>query len=452
MAQGETNLEPKEQFEILNNNHLGIRGVDLVDLCDKYGTPLFVIDEARLRENYRTFYDAFSKHYPKTIVCYSIKTNYNLAICKMLRQEGAYVAAASGLDLYVARKAGFPPKRVILDGLYKSEAELMEALKSNVLLINIESFSELEGLNRIAEKIGVTQDIGIRVNVTKTQVFTRKLSEAIFCYPASRFGFSLETAWLAFKRASKLKNLRVTGIMTHPYQGAADILLPYIKRIQNELGIKIQYINFGGGFAKNPTLNNFDLMMDFFRKKLGLRSKLDKRKKESVTRVCLERTSKIIAKAVKQKLGGTSEPTIIFEPGRAIVGSAGLLLLQVNCIKEAGGYKWVVVDGGTNLIPDYWERREIQIVNRETLLPLETVNLVGPLLYTHDFIAIKKRLPKIQEGDILVILDSGAYTLSQSNQFLHPRPAVVLVDLNGRLVKIREKENYEDVLWMDREV
>lgn len=448
-------MKREEQFESArereNNNYLSIRGVNLADLCDKYGTPLFVFDEARLKENYRSFHDTFSRYYPKTIVCYSIKTNNNLAICKILRQEGAYASASSGLDLYVARKAGFPSQRVILDGLCKSETELVEAIQSNVPLINVESFSELESVDEIAEKLGVTQDIGIRVNISKTQGLTHKLSEAIYCHPASRFGFSIENAHLAFKRATKLKHIRVTGIMAHPYHQAADILVPYAKRIQDDFGIKIQYINFGGGPGKNPTLGIFDLAADLLRRKLGLKSKLDREKRSFDLCSYLESSSKAIAKAIRKEFGDLSEPSVVFEPGRAIVGSAGLLLFQVKCIKEAAGYKWVVVNGGTNLIPDFWERREIQIVNRRPSPSLETVNLVGPLLYPNDFIAIKKRLPRIQEGDILALFDAGAYSLSMSTQFLYPRPAVVLIDLNGRSVKIRQNENYEDVLRMDLE-
>lgn len=419
----------------------------MVDVCSKYGTPLFVFDEAALRKNFRMFQETISKYYRKTLVCYSIKTNYNPIICEILREEGAYAAAASGLDMHVAEKAGYPPECVILDGLYKSKRELEEAVRSHLLLINVESFSELELLDKVAAEAGVVQDIGIRVNFTQSQGF--KLSKAIFCYPSSRFGFSMEDASLAFKRATKSKNLRTTGIMAHPYNHA-DRLLRYARRVQDEMGIRLQYVNFGGGFGKNPTLSMFDLTMDFFREKLGFRSKLDReRKGDMLTR--MERIGKVIAEAVKQNLG-SAEPTIVFEPGRGIVGDAGILLVEVKSIKEAAGRKWVIVNGGTNLIPDYWERREIRVVNNPSSTAVETVNVVGPLLYRDDFIAIKKLLPKVQEGDILVVLDSGAYSLSQSTQFLYPRPAAILIDLDGKPVVIRKKEDYEDLLKMDREV
>lgn len=121
-------------------------------------------------------------------------------------------------------------------------------------------------------------------------------------------------------------------------------------------------------------------------------------------------------------------------------------------MKEAGGYKWIVVDGGTNLVPHYKEQREIQIANRANASPKETVNIVGPILFPVDFVAIKSRLPEIRDGDTLAVFDCGAYTLSKSTQFLYPRPSAIMIDSEGKIVKIRERETFEDVTRMDRMV
>ncbi|MFX1363269.1 MAG: hypothetical protein ACFE7A_07450, partial [Promethearchaeota archaeon] len=145
-----------------------------------------------------------------------------------------------------------------------------------------------------------------------------------------------------------------------------------------------------------------------------------------------------------------SRPTIVLEPGHYIVSDAGVLLLRVIDVKEAAGSTWVIVDGGTNLLPDYWERREIRVAN-EANAPLDRLsNVTGPLLYPHDFVAIKKNLPTVKRGDILAVFDAGAYTLSQSHQFLYPRPPAVIIDVEGQVTEIRKKEGYKDVMRMDR--
>jgi len=143
------------------------------------------------------------------------------------------------------------------------------------------------------------------------------------------------------------------------------------------------------------------------------------------------------------------EPTLITEPGRFIVGPAGMLLLRIDHVKIAGGHKWVMVDGGTNILPSFHERRRLLVANNGLASDQEEVSIVGPLLYPKDFIAIKARLPRVEEGDIIVVLDCGAYSLSSSTQFLYPRPAAVLVNSKGKVQVIREKETYDDVIGKD---
>jgi diaminopimelate decarboxylase len=433
----------EEGFKIAENDHLLLNGVDLVDLCNSYGTPLFVFNEKRLRQNYRRFYQAFKKHYPKTIVCYSIKTNNNLAICKIMEKEGAYAEVGSGLDLYIAKKAGFPPERIIFDGLYKPETVLREALDYGVLLINVESFSELELLNKLAGEFGRKQVIGIRLST-----FPHKLlnTERLYCNPLSRFGFSFEDAYIAFRQASELENLEVKGIMIHPYWGIHS-LLPFVKKIQKELDLKLEYINFGGGFQKRTRkIGLLDLAKDYLRQKLGLKSKLDAPPPKIRE---IEEISRLVADEVKQTLEN-EEATLVFEPGRYLVHDAGLLLLRVGVVKKAGGFKWVIVDGGTNLNSDWLERREIRVINRASAPDTEIVNVVGPLLFARDFVTLKQRLPEIHEGDMLGVFNSGAYTLSNSTQFLYPRPCAVLIREDGKITKIRDRETYDDVIRMDK--
>jgi len=430
-------------LETAKNGHLQLNGVDLVDLCDEYGTPLFVFDEKRLRENYRRFSGAFARHYPKVAVCYSIKTNNNLGLCRIMREEGAFAEVASLLDLHVAMKAGFPPERIVLDGLYKPEGLLREALRRNLLLINTESFSELELLNRLAGEMGCRPTVGLRLSI-----YVRKFlnPEELYCNPLSRFGFPFEDGLKVFEKARKLENLDVCGLMIHPYWGIHQFL-PLVDQIQKGLDVKIDFINFGGGFEKASGKIGFpDLVKDAIRQRLGMKSNLDlpPRKVREI-----EEAGRLVAAEVERTLGN-KDSTLVFEPGRYLVHDAGFLMLKTCLVKEAAGYKWIVADGGTNLVEDYLERREIRVVNRADAQREELVNIVGPLLFARDFVTLKQYLPKIQEGDYLILPNAGAYTLSNSTQFLNPRPAAVLVGPDGDVSIVRERETSEDVVRMDR--
>jgi len=443
-----------EHLEVNKVNHLTLHGVDLVSLCEKYGTPLFVFDEVTLTEYFSRFRQAFENVYSKVMVCYSIKTNNNLAICKVLREIGAYVEVSSMLDLYVASKAGFTGEKIIYDGPFKPVEALKEALRKKVLLINCESFAELERLNKVAGKLGVKQAVGLRINPFTRPSFLRSLhpktllEEAAFCFPKCRFGFSLEETHLAFNYLRKMENLHLECLMTHPYHKAISILMPLVREASEKFGFEIKYLNVGGGFNPGTTSSTGDLLLalDYIKARFGIKSS----KIKSVKTRKVEEVAKAIVKELEQSLGGLPEPTLITEPGRFIAGPAGLLLLRVDHVKVAGGYKWVVVDGGTNIVPSFYECRQLLVANNCSTSNTEMVNVVGPLLYPKDFVALKTALPDVKEGDIIAVLDCGAYSLSSSTQFLYPRPAAVLLNSKGYVKIIRERETFDDVIRKDR--
>ncbi len=427
----------------MGNGHLSLHGVDLADLCARHGTPLFVFDEERLRHNYLKFRDAFKARNSETMVCYSVKTNNNLAICRLMEQLGAYAEIISELDLYIALNAGFTADRIILDGPYKSAALLREALDREILVINVESLPELQRLNQIAEEIGKEPKVGLRLNFFKSRLFS---TESIYCSRSSRFGFSPQKAYSILRQASKFKNVQIQGAMTHPFYDFQK-LISFAENANRKFGIKMKYLNFGGGFDPGTVgITTFrELLQDYIKQKLGFRSSLDKR----VSAPDIEQVGKSVMNAVElSKL--PSKVTAVFEPGRFIVSDSGFLLLRVDHVKQAGGYKWAIVDGGTNLLPITSERRDIQLANRKPEPPDELVNIVGPIPSLNDFISIKKHLPKIVEDDILLVSDSGAYSLSSSNQFLYPRPCVMMIGPEKGAIKIRQKETCEDLLRFDR--
>ncbi|MDH5439949.1 MAG: hypothetical protein OEY31_05035 [Candidatus Bathyarchaeota archaeon] len=455
-ALGGGDLLFKEDFDVEENGHLTLHGVDLVDLCSRYGTPLFVFDEDRLVGNFERFRQAFESNYPKTIVCYSIKTNNNLAICEIMQEKGAYAEVASELDLYVADEAGFPGDHIIFDGPHKSEGVLRKALEKEVLLINVESLAEMERLDKISAEMGIEQSVGLRVNPFEPPGFCSEinpgnLNDAIHCHPHCRFGFARDDVYPVFEQSKDFSNLRLEGIMTHPYHGAIDVLWPLVQEIHEKLGIEVKYLNVGGGF--NPgtvrSVRYKDLVLDLVRQRIGLASVLDSKENRVPD---IEDVAKAMADSIRQRMGDLPEPTIVTEPGQFIAGPAGILLLRVDHGKTAGGCKWVIVDGGTNLLPvaNAFTRRQVVVANKAGDQEEEMVNIVGPLLYSDDVLSVKVRLPRVDEGDILAILDCGAYSLSSSTQFLHPRPAAILLNARSEVRMVREKETCEDVLRKDR--
>jgi diaminopimelate decarboxylase len=442
----------KAKLQKGENGHLTLHGIDLVSLCNEYETPLFIFDEVSLVEGLERFRRAFENVHLKVVVCYSVKTNNNLAICRILKEGGAYAEVSSEQDLHVALEAGFDGERIVYDGPFKPEKALRRALEKRILLVNTESFTEMERLNNLAGRMGREQAIGLRINPFKQPSFFKSLHpntllEAGFCYPSCRFGFLLEDIHRAFEYVKKMKNLRLECLMMHPYSRALSILPPLMKEACDKFGFKIQYLNIGGGFDPGVTgsTGDFPLMLDYIKRRIGLKSSLDKRKYVP----SVDSVAKRIAENVRKNLD-LPEPTLITEPGRFIVGPSGMLLLRVDHTKVAGGYKWIVVDGGTNIIPVIYDRRAILAVNNAGESEEELVNIVGPLLYPKDSVAIKAFVPRVKENDIIAVLDCGAYSLSSSTQFLYPRPTAVLINSKGKVKVIREKETFEDVLRKDR--
>lgn len=442
-----------DHLDVNGFGHLTLHGVDLVSLCGKYGTPLFVFDEDALVEGFERFRRAFEKVYPKVMVCYSVKTNNNLAVCRVLRDRGAFAEVSSPLDLYVALKAGFSGDRIVYDGPFKPVEALEEAVKEGVLLVNCESFIELERLDRVAGRLGVEQAVGLRVNSFRKPGFLRSLhpktlfEEAAFCFPRCRFGFSLGEVRRAFEYLRGLKNLRLECLMTHPYHGAVEVLIPLFREACEDFGFEVKYLNIGGGFDPGITGSTGDLVLvlDYVKGGLGFRSSLDRRKRFRE----VEDVAEEVAGEVERGLDGLSKPTLVTEPGRFIVGPSGMLLLRVDHVKVSSGFKWVFVDGGTNLVPSFYERRRILVANRVPGSDVELVNVVGPLLYPRDFVAVKAWLPRVEEGDVLAVLGCGAYSLSSSTQFLYPRPAAVMVGSGCGLRLVRVRETFEDVVGKD---
>jgi len=207
----------RENFTISPENHLMVHGVDLYYLSKKIGTPIYVFDEDLLIKKLTIFTDAFKSHYQKFITSYSIKTNNNLALCKILIDNGAYAEVATEMDLFVAEKLGIPGKKIIFDGNFKTEEMIRKAISMEVSIINVESFTELKRINDIAGKLDVVQSIGLRINTWKPQSFYNYLrpssiEELVYCNPTSRFGLSVNDTLEILRTSTNYRNVKICKV------------------------------------------------------------------------------------------------------------------------------------------------------------------------------------------------------------------------------------------------
>lgn len=427
----------KPHFKINVRGHLVVGGCDAVELAERFGTPLYVVDEQRVRENYRRFHRAFAKRWPSVLVCYALKANSNLGICKVLQSEGAGAEVSSGNELRNALKVGVPGDRIVFNGNYKTNPELELAITNNVL-INVDNFQELETVERVAFRTGKKARIGFRVNPDVKAPTHPYIATGL---RESKFGFDVASgqALNAYKLASRMKNIEVVGIHSHigsqildaaPFEEEAKRLMALVVEVRDEFDIFLQFVGFGGG--------------------LGVPYKPEDR--ELQPEQVAERVVGVIERVVKEK--DLPKPTLVFEPGRYIIADASVLLAKVCHTKHRPGMPdWVAVDAGMNALIRpalYGAYHHIEIANRITEKNSKLFNVAGPLCESGDFLGKHRKLPPVKPRDLAVIFDVGAYGLAMSSQHTaQPRPAMVLVN-SGKAEIVRERETYRDLTRLDR--
>ncbi len=427
----------KPHFDVNERGHLVIGGVSAVELADKFGTPLYVMDEQRVRENYRRFYRAYADRCKNVMVCYAYKANSNIAVCKILESEGCGAEVSSGYELQTALRLGIPGERIIFNGNYKSIPELEPAIKNNVL-INLDSVQELEVVDNLAARLNQRARVGFRIN---PDVATPTHPYIATGLRESKFGLDVASgaALEGYRMASDKRNVEVVAVHSHigsqildtkPFEEAVGKVMDVVARIKDELEIELQFVDLGGG--------------------LGIPYKPDDKEFPPE-----ELASKVVAAAEEAvKSHGLSKPTLVLEPGRYIVADAGVLLGKVGYTKERPGMPdWVAIDAGMNALvrPALYDAyHHIEAANKMREEPTKTVNIAGPLCESGDFLGKGRRLPEVKRGDILVVYDVGAYGLAMSSQHTaKPRPAMVLVN-SGKAEIVRERESYEDLTRLDK--
>lgn len=400
-------------------SELYCENVPLREIATSVGTPSYVYSSATLKQHFTVFDGAF--HGMPHLTCYSVKANANLAILGLFSALGGGADIVSGGELYKVRKAGIPPDRIVYSGVGKTRAEIDFALRENILMFNIESTQELEVINARAAAAGCKARIALRVNPDVDPKTHPYISTGL---KKNKFGIDIEQAVKAYQRAGELANIEIMGIDCHigsqlteiaPFVEALNRLKLLIGRL-DEMGIRVGYIDLGGGLG------------------ISYHEEEPPHPRE-------------YAQAVVQQLKDLP-CKLILEPGRVIVGNAGLLLTQVLYTKKTESKEFIIVDAGMNdlarpsLYGSYHGIQPVEKYERES----RVVDVVGPICESSDFIARERALPAMQPGEYLAVMSAGAYGFSMSSNYnMRGRAAEVLVSAD-RFDIVRERESWTDLV------
>lgn len=437
-------------------------GRALEEVARRYGTPLFVGSRARLLANVERFRRAFAGDGQRVILAYSTKTNSNLGVLHTLNAAEVFASVCSGLDYTAARQAGFPPERVIFNGLVKDPRDLARAIDEGVALINAESWDELMVINELGRQRGRPVPVGLRLRLGPAW-WQRPSLKHLLGFSYDRFGVDARAADEVLERARRLAHVRVEGLLVHDgshltsaraYRRRIRRLRPMIRAVAGASSGTLTSLNLGGGFGVSGVTpyTAGDVLWNVLRHAVGLPTA----SRRAAAPVNLEAIAAgILAELTTTcRRAGLPRPTLVVEPGRWLVGDAFVLVCKVVLRKPVPrSGTWLILDAGTNLFPHlvaFTEHHRIVPLRRPAGRSRELVHLAGPLLYSSDVLRTHCALPRLEAGALLAILDAGAYTLAYSNQFLHPRPAAVLLDGSRATQVVRVAETAHDVLQHDR--
>lgn len=420
-----------------NNNHLEIGGCDTVELAATFGTPLYVMDEALIRQRAQQYIQAFRQTGLKFQVAYASKAFCVMAMCRLVEEEGLSLDIVSDGELYTALQAGFPVERIHFHGNNKTPEEIAMAIEANIGCFVVDNFIELHLLNTIAEEKGRKVKALLRITPgvdahTHDYIITGKTD--------SKFGFDLGNgaAMQAVKETQSLGQIELLGIHSHigsqifeveGFKLAVEKVAQFAAEVYRELGVVFPVVNLGGGF--------------------GIRY-VDEDTPLDVAQYVFA-----IADAVKKEFGAAHYPLpeIWVEPGRSIVGEAGTTLYTVGTHKDIPGIrKYISVDGGMTDNPRpalYQSRYEAMLANRAAEEPQELVSVAGKCCESGDMLIWDVNLPPAHMGDILAISCTGAYNYSMASNYNRiRRPAVVFVK-DGQADIVVKRETREDIVGND---
>jgi diaminopimelate decarboxylase len=410
------------------NGVLHAEAVSLEQLAESVGTPFYCYSTATLERHFHVFSEAFAGE--KALICYALKANSNQSVLRTLAKLGAGADVVSGGELRRALAAGIPSERIVFSGVGKTEAELRAALAADILCINVESEAELELLSHLASGQGKTARISVRVNPDVDSGSHAKISTG---KSENKFGIPLSAARAVYARAAKLPGIRVTGVDVHigsqitdlvPLESAFRLLTEFVQALRAD-GHTISHVDFGGG--------------------LGIPYHADREAPP------LPSAYAAMVKRVSHNLGCT----LLFEPGRLIVGNAGILVTRVIYVKRGEAKNFVIIDAAMNdlIRPTLYEAHHdilpVRAVARGA--PVVTADVVGPVCESGDYLALGRKLVEPKTGDLLAIMTAGAYGAVQSSTY-NTRPLVPEVLVKGdQFALVRPRVDVDALIALDRQ-
>lgn len=423
--------------KINDKGHLEIGKCDTTDLAREFGTPLYIMDEALIRQRCREYMNAFRESGLSFQVAYASKAFCVKAMCRIVEEEGLSLDVVSDGELYTALEAGFPPERIHFHGNNKTPDELEMALDANIGCFVVDNFVELRMLNAIAAQKGKNVNILLRLTPgveahTHEFISTGQID--------SKFGFDLESgaAFEAVKEAASLSQVHVLGVHSHigsqifeveGFRLAVEKVSEFAADVKNRLNFDFEVLNLGGGFGIRYTKEDTPLPVSAY--------------------------VQAITGTVKEQFAARSMPIpqIWVEPGRSIVGEAGTTLYTIGTQKEIPGVrKYVAVDGGMtdNIRPALYDSvYEAIVANRANEEPEEAVSIAGKACESGDMLIWDIELPKVKSGDLLAVSCTGAYNYAMASNYNRiRRPAVVFVQ-DGQADLVVKRESHEDIVSQD---
>ncbi|MGW8161723.1 MAG: diaminopimelate decarboxylase [Desulfobulbales bacterium] len=405
------------------DNELHCEDVPVRDIAKNVGTPFYLYSAATLTRHFKAFDSGFAGM--DHLTCFAVKACSNVGVLNLFSRLGAGADIVSGGELFRAKRAGVPPVRIIYSGVGKTRAEIREALQTGILMFNVESPQELDRLQGVADDLKVTAPVAFRVNPDVDPKTHAYISTGL---AKNKFGIPVEEALLEYHRAKAMENIEILGVSCHigsqltridPFIEALRKLKRFVSILEEE-GIHISYLDLGGGVGITYADEQPPHPHDY-------------------------------AKAIREELGDM-KCTLILEPGRVIVGNAGILVTEVQYTKiNTGGEqakRFVIVDAAMNDLtrPSLYGAYHEIIPVRESGTDKQVVDIVGPICETGDFMARDRMLPQVQQGELLAIMSSGAYGFTMaSNYNSRPRAAEVLVQ-GDKFYVIRSREEYQDLI------
>jgi diaminopimelate decarboxylase len=421
--------------EVNDRDHLVVGGCDVIDLATEFGTPLYLFDEASLREKCREFKHEFGSRYTDTTVVYSCKAFINKALLILLLEEGIGLDVVSGGELGIARSVDFPMEQIYFAGNNKSRQELRQGLEWGLGRLVVDNFHELKMLGELVKEMGCTQDILLRLTPGVDPHTHRYIATGVI---DSKFGIPLAQGEDAVAMAMSMPGVNLLGLHFHigsqitevePYQESIGNLLSLTAEMKQKHGFKLKEFDVGGGFAVQYTLDTPAPPMSFYAEAI---------------------TPSIVAGCREQ---GLDSPHLVVEPGRSMVARAGLAVYTAGVVKDIPNVRrYVSVDGGMadNIRPAlYQARHEAVVANKMTEPEADTVTIAGKFCEPGDVLIRDIVLPPVVAGDIIAVPGCGAYCLPEAmNYNASFKPPVIMVK-DGKARLIRRRETLEDLTRCD---